>query len=153
MSQASAIAAATPGAAKPCQFEHVANSGAHYSGTGPELWRQCGGRLDGFVCAAGSGGTVGGVSRYLKEVHPGVACHLIDPTGSGLKCFVEDGVFASSGACFIDGIGIGRLTANFATARMCVDVRTRAAAFLPLPRARAPACSWAHRAPVRTPPP
>ena len=116
MSRAHAIANATEGAVMPCQFENVANSNAHFRTTGPELWRQCGQRLDGFVCAAGTGGTIAGVSRFLKSVHSECATFLIDPTGSGLKCFVETGQFASSGSCFMDGIGIGRKTANFATA-------------------------------------
>ena len=81
----------------PDQFENLANSDAHYATTGPEIWRQCGGKLDGFVCAAGTGGTIGGVSRYLKRVCPRIATYLIDPTGSGLKCFVETGTFASAG--------------------------------------------------------
>lgn len=118
MSRAAAIAAADPAAALPDQFEHLANSEAHFRGTGPELWRQVGGSLDGFVCAAGTGGTIGGVSRYLKQVAPSCKAYLIDPTGSGLKCFVETGAFSSSGSCFIDGIGIGRETANFATAKL-----------------------------------
>ena len=113
MSRATAIAASTPGASLPDQFENVANAEAHLTTTGPELWRQCGGRLDGLVCAAGTGGTIAGVSRFLKSVCPRVATYLIDPTGSGLKCFVETGCFSSSGSCYIDGIGIGRKTANF----------------------------------------
>ncbi|KNC85705.1 hypothetical protein SARC_02116 [Sphaeroforma arctica JP610] len=135
MERAKKYAAETPGAVLPDQFENLANSAAHFDTTGPEIWSQLGGgkggvnaQLDGFVCAAGTGGTIAGVSRYLKmqcvmnsyEKHnphqKSVATYLIDPTGSGLKCFVEDGVFASSGSCFIDGIGISRETANFKTA-------------------------------------
>jgi cysteine synthase A len=101
----------------PSYLPHAAHlQDAHYRTTGPELWRQAGERLDGFVCAAGTGGTIGGVSRYLKHVSPSTAVYLIDPTGSGLKCYVETGEFSSSGSCFIDGIGIGRKTANFASA-------------------------------------
>jgi cysteine synthase A len=118
MSVADALHRTTPNSAKPCQFENLANSSAHYSTTGPEMWEQSGRELDGFVCAAGTGGTIAGVSRYLKEVNPSACTYLIDPTGSGLKCFVETGTFASSGSCFIDGIGIGRETANFATAKV-----------------------------------
>ena len=118
MSQAEAIHKVTPNSAKPCQFENVCNSNAHHATTGPELWRQSGRELDGFVCAAGTGGTIAGVSRYLKEVNPHISIYLIDPTGSGLKCFVETGQFSSSGSCFIDGIGISRETANFKTAKV-----------------------------------
>ena len=116
--RAAAYAAATEGAVLPDQFEDTVNADAHYSGTGAEIWEQSGGRVDGFVCAAGTGGTIAGVSRALKEHAPDCSIRLIDPTGSGLKCFVEEGEFASSGSCFIDGIGISRLTANFARARV-----------------------------------
>lgn len=118
MSRAAAITKEKPGAVMPDQFEHTANAQAHFTTTGPEIWRQSGGRVDGFCCAAGTGGTIGGVSRYLKSVNPACEVHLIDPAGSGLKCFVEDGVFSSTGSCFIDGIGIMRKTANFASARV-----------------------------------
>ena len=116
--RAEAYAAETPDAVNPDQFEDTVNADAHYGGTGPEIWAQAGGRVDGFVCAAGTGGTIAGVSTYLKEQNPACTVRLIDPTGSGLKSFVENGEFLSSGSCFIDGIGIGRLTANFARARV-----------------------------------
>jgi cysteine synthase A len=113
---AKTICAATPGAVLPDQFENVHNARAHFETTGPETWRQAGGRVDAFVCAAGTGGTIAGVGRFLKSVNPRTKVFLIDPTGSGLKSFVETGRFASSGGCFIDGVGIMRETANFKTA-------------------------------------
>jgi len=117
--QATAICKRTPGAVLPDQFENVANSQAHFDSTGPEIWTQSGGKVDAFVCAAGTGGTLAGVSRYLKGASNGhVQCFLVDPTGSGLKKYVETGVFSSVGGCFIDGIGIMRKTANFATAKV-----------------------------------
>eukprot|EP01065_Artemidia_motanka_P007249 TRINITY_DN13588_c0_g1_i1.p1 TRINITY_DN13588_c0_g1~~TRINITY_DN13588_c0_g1_i1.p1 ORF type:complete len:381 (+),score=123.92 TRINITY_DN13588_c0_g1_i1:69-1145(+) len=108
----------TPGAVLPDQFENLANGEAHYHTTGPEIWKQAGGKVDGFVCAAGTGGTISGCSRFLKEKNSDCVAWLIDPTGSGLKSFVDTGVFSASGSCFIDGIGITRKTANFACAKV-----------------------------------
>ncbi|KAK3281330.1 hypothetical protein CYMTET_10873 [Cymbomonas tetramitiformis] len=88
------------------QFENLANYRSHLATTGPEIWEQTSGRIDGFVSAAG-------VSEFLKSKLPKVQVHLIDPPGSGLKSFVENGVFQSSGSCHIEGIGIMRKTANF----------------------------------------
>jgi len=115
---AKTICDSTPGAVLPDQFENTNNARAHFETTGPELWRQSGGCVDAFVCSAGTGGTIAGMSRYLHSVNPKAACYLIDPTGSGLKSFVETGVFAGAGDCFIDGIGIMRETANFRTAQV-----------------------------------
>ncbi|KAL8502740.1 hypothetical protein ACS0TY_021742 [Phlomoides rotata] len=66
------------------QFENLANFRAHYEGTGPEIWEQVGGKLDAFVAAAGTGGTVARVSRFLKEKNSAIKCFLIDPPGSCL---------------------------------------------------------------------
>jgi cysteine synthase A len=108
--------------ALPDQFEHTANQQAHFDTTGPEIWAQAGGRVDAFVCAAGTGGTIAGLSSFLKGASQGrVSCHIVDPPGSGLKCAVEVGLFEGAGACFIDGIGITRETANFAMARPHLD--------------------------------
>ena len=100
------------------QFENPANFEAHYRTTGPELWRDSGGALDGVVMAAGTGGTIGGVSAYLKERAPGLAVWLIDPPGSGLHALVTEGRIAASGCSITEGIGIGRETANFRRARL-----------------------------------
>ena len=69
--------------------------------------------MDGFVAAAGTGGTLAGCTAYLRSKNPRLRSYLIDPPGSGLLSYVKDGVFCSEGSCFIDGIGIMRLTANF----------------------------------------
>lgn len=113
------IAQATPGAVYGNQFESLENMRAHLFGTGPEIWRQTGGVVDGFVAAAGTGGTLCGVSHALKERRPAVRVYLIDPPGSSLAAFVEDGELrASPGPTVTEGIGIGRLTSNFAAARV-----------------------------------
>jgi cysteine synthase A len=111
-------AEALPDALWADQFENPANAEAHYTTTGPELWQQTGGRLDGVVMAAGTGGTLGGVSAFLKERDPRVAAYLIDPAGSGLYAWVTRGEFASEGSSITEGIGIMRETANFRRARL-----------------------------------
>ncbi|KAA0148283.1 hypothetical protein FNF27_04387 [Cafeteria roenbergensis] len=113
------IAEATPGGFYGNQFESLENMNAHLFGTGPEIWEQAGGRVDGFVCAAGTGGTIAGVSHAIKERNPSARVYVIDPPGSSLASFVDDGVPAASpGTTVTEGIGIGRITANFAAARV-----------------------------------
>ena len=109
------VAAAIPGAVCGNQFDNTANRDAHYRTTGPEIWRDTGGRVDAFVCATGTGGTLGGVSRYLKQQKPGVRIVLADPLGSALYRWVKDGELKSEGSSAVtEGIGIGRVTANLA---------------------------------------
>jgi cysteine synthase A len=100
------------------QFENTANSDFHYQTTGPELWEQCEGKLDVFVASAGTGGSISGVSRYLKEKNPKVRVVLVDPPGSGLFSYVKEGAVTGSGDSITEGIGIMRLTANFQSARV-----------------------------------
>ncbi len=100
------------------QFENTANADAHYSTTAPEIWRQTGGEIDGIVMSAGTGGTIGGVTQYLKEKNPQIATYLIDPTGSGLYSFVTTGQFKAEGSSITEGIGINRETANFHRSRL-----------------------------------
>ncbi|KAL0000549.1 hypothetical protein SO802_014330 [Lithocarpus litseifolius] len=108
------------------QFENLANFRAHYEGTGPEIWDQTGGSLDAFVAAAGTGGTVAGVSR---KKNPNIKCFLIDPPGSGLFNKVRRGVMytreeaegqrlKNSFDTITEGIGINRLTQNFMMAKL-----------------------------------
>jgi cysteine synthase A len=106
-------AEAVEGALWADQFENPANAQAHYETTGPELWRQAGGVIDGVVMAAGTGGTIGGVSAYLKGQNPRVAAYLVDPPGSGLYAWVTRGEFVAEGSSITEGIGIMRETANF----------------------------------------
>lgn len=100
------------------QFENTANADAHYQTTGPELWRQTGGALDGVVMSAGTGGTIGGVTAYLKEQRADLATYVVDPAGSALYSYVTTGELKAEGSSITEGIGIGRVTANFARAKL-----------------------------------
>ena len=92
------------------QFDNIANRQAHIETTGPEIWAQTEGRLDGFICAAGSGGTVAGLGMYLQP--KGVKVGLADPDGAALHSFYTTGVLASEGSSISEGIGQGRITKN-----------------------------------------
>eukprot|EP00039_Didymoeca_costata_P006553 m.91256 g.91256 ORF g.91256 m.91256 type:complete len:387 (+) comp13298_c0_seq2:75-1235(+) len=119
------------------QFENTANAMAHYNGTAPEMWEQSGGNIDGFVCASGTGGTIGGVSTFLKEKNPKCTIYLIDAPGSGLFDAVQlkmkgepsfhekkgtaqgkpiTWLARSKGSTIMEGIGTDRKTKNFALA-------------------------------------
>ncbi|MBY0517546.1 MAG: cysteine synthase A [Bacteriovoracaceae bacterium] len=95
------------------QFENLDNHLAHYQHTGPEIWEQTNGKIDYLVSTAGSGGTIGGCSKFLKEQKPALKVVLVDPEGSGLAHFYKHGEFKSSGSSITEGIGIMRLVANF----------------------------------------
>jgi len=111
------LAASLPNAIWSNQFDNTANRRAHARTTGPEIWTQTGGELDAFVAAAGTGGTIAGVSDYLKSQRRSIRCVLADPPGSSLYEFVRNGVLQATGSGSItEGIGIGRVTANFADA-------------------------------------
>jgi len=92
------------------QFDNVANRQAHIETTGPEIWDQTDGRVNGFICAVGSGGTLAGVSMALQP--KGVKIGLADPDGAALYNYYEHGVMKSSGDSITEGIGQGRITAN-----------------------------------------
>jgi cysteine synthase A len=94
------------------QFDNLANREAHYLTTGPEIWRQTGGKVDGFICAVGSGGTLAGVAQALREKKPGVAIGLADPLGSALFNYYTAGELKAEGGSITEGIGQGRITAN-----------------------------------------
>jgi cysteine synthase A len=100
------------------QFENIANSESHYQTTAPEIWQQTGGAIDGIVMSSGTGGTIGGVTAYLKEKNPDIASYLIDPQGSGLYNFITEGIFKAAGTSITEGIGINRGTANFYRAKL-----------------------------------
>jgi cysteine synthase A len=113
------LAASLPNAIWANQFDNTANAEAHLQTTGPEIWDQTSGRIDAFVSAAGTGGTIGGVSAYLKSRKASVRCVLADPPGSSLYEYVCNGQLQATGSGSItEGIGIGRITANFSGARV-----------------------------------
>ncbi|KAL8936424.1 MAG: hypothetical protein Q9211_004198 [Gyalolechia sp. 1 TL-2023] len=114
------------------QFENQANWKAHFDGTGPEIFQQCGGKLDAFVAGAGTGGTIAGVARFLKPKVPHLRVVLADPQGSGLFNRIKYGVMfdtlekegtrrRSQTDTIVEGIGINRVTANFEAGRELVD--------------------------------
>jgi cysteine synthase A len=105
-----ALAEEIPGSWVPQQFENPSNPDAHYRTTGPEIWEQTGGKVDGFICAAGSGGTVAGVGMALQP--KGVKVGLVDPHGAALYSYYTTGELASEGGSITEGIGQGRITAN-----------------------------------------
>ena len=94
------------------QFDNVANRQAHLETTGPEIWRQTDGRVDAFICAVGSGGTLAGVAEALRAVKPDVAIGLADPYGAALYSWYIGGELKSEGTSISEGIGQGRITAN-----------------------------------------
>ncbi|UWP94202.1 cysteine synthase A [Aliiroseovarius crassostreae] len=104
------------------QFDNVANRQAHVETTGPEIWAQTDGKVDGFTCAVGSGGTLAGVAEVLQS--KGVKIGLADPEGAALYSFYTSGEFAATGGSITEGIGQGRVTANLEgfTPDMCFQI-------------------------------
>jgi len=94
------------------QFDNVANRQGHYETTGPEIWEQTDGKIDGFTCSVGSGGTLGGVGLALKERNKNVHIVLSDPMGSALYGYYKNGELKATGNSITEGIGQGRITKN-----------------------------------------
>ena len=94
------------------QFDNVANRDGHYRTTGPEIWDQTGGRIDGFTCAVGTGGTLAGIGLALKERDPTIKVVLSDPFGASLYHYYTNGELKAEGSSITEGIGQGRITAN-----------------------------------------
>lgn len=94
------------------QFDNTANRDAHYLTTGPEIFEQTEGKVDGFICAVGSGGTLAGVAAALRERKPEVKIGLADPHGAALYSWYKDGELKSDGNSISEGIGQGRVTGN-----------------------------------------
>lgn len=94
------------------QFDNIANRQAHIETTGPEIWKQTDGKLDGFICAVGTGGTLAGVAAALRTFNPNVAIGLADPPGAALFSFYTTGELKSEGNSVTEGIGQGRITGN-----------------------------------------
>jgi cysteine synthase A len=94
------------------QFDNVANRQGHYETTGPEIWQQTDGKVDGFCCSVGSGGTLAGIAMALKERNPKVQIALADPMGAALYHYYKHGELKAEGSSITEGIGQGRVTAN-----------------------------------------
>jgi cysteine synthase A len=94
------------------QFDNVANRQGHYETTGPEIWRQTDGKVDAFVSAIGTGGTLAGVAAALREKNPAVKIGLADPPGAALHSYFTTGVLKAEGSSITEGIGQGRVTRN-----------------------------------------
>jgi cysteine synthase A len=94
------------------QFDNVANRDGHIATTGPEIWTQTDGKVDGFVCAVGTGGTLAGVAMALKARSPKVRIGLADPMGAALYSYYTTGTFKADGSSITEGIGQGRITKN-----------------------------------------
>ena len=106
------IAEETPGAIWANQFDNIANRRAHIQGTAEEIWEQTGGRIDGFTCAAGTGGTIAGVGLGLKAKRDDIIIALTDPHGAALFNYYAHGELKAEGTSVAEGIGQGRITAN-----------------------------------------
>jgi cysteine synthase A len=94
------------------QFDNVANRRGHYETTGPEIWEQTDGTLDGFICAVGTGGTLAGAGAFLKEQNPDIKTGLADPMGAAIYNYYVNGELKAEGSSITEGIGQGRITGN-----------------------------------------
>jgi cysteine synthase A len=114
------------------QFDNVANRNAHIEGTGPEIWVQTNGKIDAFICAVGSGGTLGGMSLYLKEKNPDIQIGLADPYGAALHNYYTHGELKSESTSISEGIGQGRITANLEGIKVDRSYQVADAEWLPV---------------------
>jgi cysteine synthase len=110
--QSRRIAEETPGAIWANQFDNIANRRAHIAGTAEEIWDQTGGKVDGFTCAVGTGGTLAGVGLGLKAKREGIRIALTDPHGAALYNYYANGELRAEGNSVAEGIGQGRITGN-----------------------------------------
>ena len=100
------------------QWDNHANRDGHAQSTAPEIWEQTGGSIDGFVCAVGTGGTLAGVSSFLKHKNPNIVTAAADPMGAAIYSWIKTGELKSSGSSISEGIGQGRVTGNLDGARI-----------------------------------
>ena len=114
------------------QWDNPANWKGHYDSTGPEIWEQTDGKVDGFICAMGTGGTLAGISTYLKEKNPDIKIGLADPEGAAMYSYFKTGELASEGSSITEGIGQGRITGNVAQAQVDLPYRIPDAEALPI---------------------
>ena len=94
------------------QFDNVANREAHVETTGPEIWHQTGGKIDGFICSVGTGGTLAGVAMALKARNPKIVTACADPLGAAIYSWIKTGELIAEGSSITEGIGQGRVTGN-----------------------------------------
>ena len=94
------------------QFDNLSNKKSHFLSTGPEIYKQLSGQVDAFICAIGTGGTIAGVSDFLKEKDKKIIIALADPLGSAMYNYFKNGKLKSSGSSITEGIGQGRITEN-----------------------------------------
>ena len=114
------------------QWDNPANYRGHIESTGPEIWRQTGGKVDGFICAIGTGGTLAGVSQSLKSYNKDVKIGLADPEGAAMYSYFKTGELASEGSSITEGIGQGRITENVAAAKIDIPFRILDSEALPV---------------------
>ncbi|MFI8683959.1 cysteine synthase A [Brevundimonas diminuta] len=122
----------TNGAFYADQFDNLANRQAHYEATGPEIWKQTDGRVDGFICAVGSGGTLTGTTTYLREQNPALKIGLADVPGASLYSWFTEGVLKGEGGSVAEGIGVNRITGNLNGLSVDHAYRIEDAEFLPI---------------------
>lgn len=114
------------------QFDNLANRQAHYEATGPEIWKQTDGHVDGFICAVGSGGTLTGTTTYLHEQNPALKIGLADVPGASLYSWFTEGVLKGEGGSVAEGIGVNRITGNLNGLSVDHAYRIEDAEFLPI---------------------
>jgi len=100
------------------QWDNTANREGHFASTGPEIWEQTDGEVDGFICAVGTGGTLAGVSEFLKQQNPSIVTAAADPMGAAIFSWIKTGELASEGSSITEGIGQGRVTGNLEGAQI-----------------------------------
>jgi cysteine synthase A len=114
------------------QFDNTANRSGHFRTTGPEIWRQTDGQVDGFICSVGTGGTLAGVGMFLKGQNPKIRIGLADPMGAALYAYYTQGQLKSEGSSITEGIGQGRITKNIEGAPVDVAYQVSDSEALPI---------------------
>jgi cysteine synthase A len=114
------------------QWDNTANRDGHFASTGPEIWAQTGGKVDGFTCAIGTGGTLSGVSIFLKKKNPKIRVAVADPVGGAMYSWFKHGELKSEGSSITEGIGQGRVTRNIEGAPVDDAYRIADAEALPI---------------------
>ena len=114
------------------QWDNTANRQAHYEGTGPEIWAQTDGKLDGFICSIGTGGTLAGVSMFMKEKKPDIRIGIADPMGASMFSYYSTGELKGEGDSIAEGIGQGRITGNLEGAQVDMPFQIPDAEAMPI---------------------